>query len=593
MKSSDSFVSLDSLQDQVRDRAASAPWRSLDQLAGTAGFNAFLNAEFPAAVELTDLKRRDFIKLMGASIALAGATGCSRQPQEKILPYGRQPEQLVPGKPLYFATALPWQGLGRGVLVESHMGRPTKIEGNPDHPASFGKSDALMQAAILDVYDPDRSQVPKNLGRIATWTRFVSDLKRRLVDHEADQGKGLRILTGPISSPTLGDQLHQLLTRFPAAKWHHYSPVGRDTGYAGTEQLFGQPLEALYHLTQADVIVSLDADFLTDPAAGLAHTRDFAAGRRSGAEGGSMNRLYVAECTPTLTGAAADHRLAVSPSELQQLAAAFNSGDTHGLSESASRWLQAVLADCKRNRGRCVIIPGQQQPAAFHAQAHHLNQSFANVGRTVTYTEPATQSGMPTSHTLVELRDDMAAGAVSQLVIIGVNPVYDTPPEMRFAQLMELVASRIHLGLYEDETARLCHWHIPQAHTLESWGDIRAIDGTVTIQQPLIAPLYDGKSALDLISSMQEKGGRKGYDLVRDYWQPKMTGLDFETAWQTAIHNGTVAGSALPVVQPTIKAAPPPLQQASSWSFDPTPPFMMAVLPTMPGYRSCPNPSAN
>jgi molybdopterin-containing oxidoreductase family iron-sulfur binding subunit len=507
-------------------------WRSLEALSGTAEFKEFLHREFPqnASEWLDPVGRRGFLKLMGASLALAGVSACTRQPDEELVPYVRQPEELVPGKPLFYATAMPFAGAGAGLLVESHEGRPTKIEGNPDHPSSRGATDLYAQAAILGLYDPDRSTTITNLGEIRSFASFVALVQGVISAQQTKQGSGLRILTETVASPTLAAQMDSVLERFPRAKWVQWESVGRHNVREGSRLAFGDYVDAQYAIEKADVILSLDADFMCTGAAGVKHARAFASRRRIDGDRSQQNRLYVVESDPTNTGTKADHRVGMRASDIEgfaravamQLGVAGASGGT--VPEIAAKWIAPLVADLQAARGRSLVIAGDGQPAAVHALAHAMNAALANVGTTVTYTQTAEARPMDQRAALRELVGEMNAGTVDFVMIMGANPVYTAPVDLNFAQALQKVRLRAHLGLFEDETAALCQWHINEAHFLEAWGDVRGDDGTVTIIQPLIAPLYNGKSALEVMAAFGQAGERSGYDLVREYWS-RQSGL--------------------------------------------------------------------
>jgi MoCo/4Fe-4S cofactor protein with predicted Tat translocation signal len=549
---------LDLASVRTRLQAASGPeyWRSLDELAGTPEFQELLHREFPqGASELVDpVSRRTFVKLMGASLALAGVTACTRQPAEKIVPYVRQPEEILPGKPLYFATAMPLAGYATPLLVESHEGRPTKIEGNPDHPVNRGSADVFAQASILGLYDPDRSQTLTYRGDIRPWGVFLSAIKAAVDAKRALGGDGIRLLTGSVTSPTLADQLRQLLAEFPAIKWHQWEPAGRDESREGARLAFGEYVDVHYRLNKAQVILALDADFLGSGPGSLRYAREFAEGRRVTGGRREMNRLYAVEATPSATGTIADHRLpiqasAIGPFALALAAALGVPGAVAGpVATEAASWVAPLARDLQRHRGASLVVAGDEQPAAVHALVHAINQALGNIGETVVCTEPVEAAPANQLASLRALAADMEAGKVDTLVILESNPVYTAPADLKFDdRLMAKVPLRIHLGLYEDETSALCHWHIPAAHYLESWGDARAADGTVTIVQPLIAPLYGGRSAHELVGAMVSKqAGQSGHDIVRAYWQQR-TGLKdaaFDRFWRKALHDGLVADTA-------------------------------------------------
>ncbi len=531
-------------------------WRGLDEIAETAGFREFLHREFPRqASEWTDdVSRRNFLKVMGASLALAGLSGCVRNPTEKIVPFVKSPENLVPGKPLYYATALTRRGVATGVLVESHMGRPTKIEGNDLHPASLGGTTASMQASILSLYDPDRSQVMRHLGEVRPWESFLSAVRDAMTAQKAQGGKGLRILSESITSPTLTRQIEALLAEYPAARWHRYEPIHDDSAREGVRMALGRDADVRNDLAKAQVIVSLDADILFDGPAAPRSIRDFAAGRKVAGGGhdhaAAMNRLYVIESGFSPTGAKADHRLAVAPSDVDVLARALaGQVGVPGVTADAGAhkgWIDAVARDLRGHAARSVVIAGESQPPAVHALALAINNTLGNIGTTVIVTEPVESDPVSKTDSLRDLVRDMNAGGVEMLMILGGNPVYNAPADLGFAAALDKVGLRFHHGPYIDETSELCHWHIPEAHPLETWSDARAFDGTVTLIQPLIAPLYEGKSAHEIVAALAGRSDRTGFDLVRETWKERSGALDFEKWWRKALHDGIVENTELP-----------------------------------------------
>jgi molybdopterin-containing oxidoreductase family iron-sulfur binding subunit len=549
---------------RARVAAAKGPeyWRSLEELAGSAEFQEMLHREFPkGAPEWLDaVSRRGFLKLMGASLALAGMTACTKQPLEPIVPYVKQPEELVPGRPLFYATAFTLGGYASPVLVESHLGRPTKIEGNPEHPASLGGTDIFSQASILEMYDPDRSQTITHLGEVQSWSAFLAAIRGPLSVQKGLQGAGIRILTRTVTSPTLADQLRSVLKMYPQAKWHVYEPINRDNVYAAAQLAFGQPAETHYDFEKADVILSLDADFLSAGFPGSTrYIRDFAKRRNPD---GPMNRLYVVESGMSATGAKADHRLPLRASAVDNavhvLAAGCGiaAGGAHPIfSEKEQDYLLAVVVELKAHHGSSIVIVGDHQPPVVHAIAHAINEKLGNVGKTVFYTEPVDANAVNRTESLKDLVADMRAGKVDLLFILGGNPVYDAPADLGFADALKdsNIPQRVHLGLYQNETAELCHWHVNQAHYLEAWGDARACDGTVSIVQPLIAPLYDGKSAHELAALIAGESGASGHDIVQSYWQKQHTDTDFEMFWRRSLHDGWVEGTKFTPKQVTAK----------------------------------------
>jgi molybdopterin-containing oxidoreductase family iron-sulfur binding subunit len=529
-------------------------WRSLEELAGSAEFREMMHREFPkgASEWLDAVSRRGFLKLMGSSLALAGMTACTKQPFESIVPYVRQPEELVPGRPMFYATAFTLGGYATPLLVTSREYRPIKVEGNDRHPVTQGASDAFAQASLLDLYDPDRSQNVVYLGDIATWGTFVGAIEERLNEQKKKGGAGIRILSRPFSSPTLADQMQQVQKNFPEAKWHFYSPVNRDNVYEGSRMAFGQPVETTYKLDAADVIVSLDADFLQSGYPGQTrYARDFAKRRDPDSE--KMSRLYVIESTPSATGVKADHRLAVKAGDIAQRTARLHDGLVRSApstilataSDRENNFLEGLLDDLRQARGSSVVIPGDYQPPVVHALAHAMNAALGNVGKTVFYSDPVLNFTDNQNDSLKDLVADMKGGKVELLVILGGNPVYDAPADFGFYDALKNsnIPLRIHLGLHNDETAELCHWHINEAHYLEAWGDTRAYEGTVSLLQPLIAPLYGGKSALELLSLFAGQGEATGYWLVQNYWKSKHAGADFDLWWRKSLEQGWVDGT--------------------------------------------------
>jgi MoCo/4Fe-4S cofactor protein with predicted Tat translocation signal len=550
---------------EVKDklaRAKSGPqyWRSLEELAQTDGFVEMLHREFPrqASVWPEGASRRDFLKLMSASMALAGLSACVKQPLEPIVPYVRQPHQLVLGKPLFFASTMPFAGYGLPVLVESHEGRPTKIEGNPEHPASLGGTDVFMQASILDMYDPDRSQNVTYEGEIRNWEAYMDAIGGPLNSQRALQGSGLRILTRAVSSPTFASQMNDVMKAYPQAKWIQYDPVGRDNVRAGAQMAFGQYVDTRYQLDKADVILALDGDFLSSGYPGfLLYARQFAS-RRNPDLKDKMSRFYSVQSTPTNTSGKADNSLPVRASEVEQVARAIAAGIGIGGGQAAAgaqkQFIDKVVNDLKAHHGAAVVIPGDNQPASVHALAHAMNQALGAVGNTVVYTDPIEAKPMDQLAALKELVNDMNAGHVGLLLIIGANPVYDAPQDLHFKDAMNKVALRVQHSLYRDETGELCHWHINATHYLEQWGDTRAIDGTVSLMQPLIAPLYDGRSEYEFINTLAGQPADTGFEMVQRYWQGEMKSANFEEDWRRALYNGFVPNTAAPVKNVSAKA---------------------------------------
>jgi Fe-S-cluster-containing dehydrogenase component len=516
-------------------------------------------AELAAGVDdpPDELARRDFLRVMGAALAMTGLAGCTRAPDEAIVPYVSQPPEARPGVPSFYATAMVTAGVAIGLLVESHEGRPTKVEGNPEHPASLGATGAMEQASVLDLYDPNRASAIRRHGAPETWSAFA----RAFARPEGDRGRGLHVLLEATGSPLVADQLARLRARFPECAVHLHGDASRPAAWEGARLAFGKVLDAHLDLSGADVIVALDADFLTTRGDSLRLARQFADRRRVHGPADTMSRLYVAEAALSVTGAAADHRLAMKCGKVLALGAALLAavaGEAKGLPAAAARvaawsdhrganarWIDAVASDLGAHRGRCVVIAGDGQPAAVHAIAHALNALLGNFGRTVSLTpSPIVDAGGP-GHDLRGLARALAAGAVDTLLVLGANPVYTAPRDLDLAARIRDARESAFLGAYENETARVCDWFVPQAHYLESWGDARAFDGTISIVQPLIAPLHGGRTVSEVLAVLLGDGTRTPYDLVRDAWR---RGGGSNAAWVAALARGVVRGSALPAI---------------------------------------------
>jgi molybdopterin-containing oxidoreductase family iron-sulfur binding subunit len=555
---------VEAIREQLRASRGQQFWRSLDQLADTAAFRELVEREFPAgASEMPDpVTRRTFLKLMGASLALAGVTGCTYMPPEKIAPFDRQPLGRTPGIPNYFASAVSLNGYGAGVLVRSNDGRPTKIEGNPLHPASLGGTDLFTQAEILTMYDPDRSRNVLRSGATSSWQEFTATLASSLSAQSAAGGAGIRLLTPTVTSPTLAGQIDALRAAFPNARWYQYEPINRDNVYAGAVAAFGEYVSTRYDLSEAQVVLALDADFLAPGPGFVAYARAFADGRKVDQTSQEMNRLYVVEAAPSTTGITADHRLPLKAREVEAFAHALagllgvkQGASAEALPEQARVFVERVAADLQAHQGASAVIAGDQQPPAVHALAHAINNALGNVGSTVIYTEPVEARATNQTDEIASLANEIRAGDVELLVMLGGNPAYNAPGDLRFDDLILQVPLSVHLSLFVDETSQRVTWHIPAAHTLESWSDTRAFDGTVSVVQPLIEPLYQGKTPHELLAAMLGQADAKPYDIVRGFWQESGAGNgSFEPFWQGALASGVVSGSAAPTATPALNA---------------------------------------
>ncbi|MDM7914869.1 MAG: TAT-variant-translocated molybdopterin oxidoreductase, partial [Candidatus Eisenbacteria bacterium] len=551
-------------------------WRSLEDHAGTPEFQAMVEREFPGETweKLPPATRRSFLKVMGASMAMAGLAGC-RWPKEKIVPFSRSPE-YTPGNPLAYATSMEIAGVGTGLLVTSFDGRPIKIEGNPDHPASRGATDLFAQALVLELYDPSRSKdVARRDGsrrQASDWDAFESFAREHFgamrggataaaagaVAGSSVNGSKFRILSEASGSPSMAAMREALLAAYPGAVWHEYEPLSRDGERAGTAIAFGRPYRPQLFLDRADVVVCLDDDLLVRHPDAVRMSRDLMSGRS--ADSGRMNRLYAIESAYTNTGSVADHRFAV-PASLTgvvaaRLAEALADEGAIGPAGAIAApfaghpyrpvFVKTIARDLAAARGRCVLTVGPRQPAAVHALVHHLNAALGNIGKTIDYTADPEPDRASHVDSIRDLAAAIDAGSVETLLVLGGNPVYDAPVDLDLGARIARVPHTIRLGLFEDETSAVCRWHLPRAHTLESWGDVRAWDGTVSLMQPLILPLYGGRSGIEVLSLLVDPTTpRTGHEIVRSLHQ-----ANDEAAWRTLLERGVLEGSAWPLETP-------------------------------------------
>ncbi len=570
-------MTLDQARARLAGKSGKTYWRSLDELADTPAFREMVGREFPqqAAEWIDPVSRRGFLKVMGASLALAGLSGCTKQPEEEIFPYVRQPEDLILGRPVYFATAYPFPTGGIPLLVKSDAYRPIKIDGNPEHPVNRGSSDPLSQGTLLDLYDPDRAKRIVYRGDTRTWAAFLAAFRSTLADKKASGGAGLYILSDTVTSPTLAAQWKAAQQRFPNAKWVQWDPVNRDSAYAASKAAFGDYYDAQYRLQGADVILSLDADFLS----GITHpgflrlAADYAARRRAGASEMdlNLNRLYVVESTPSTTGFKAEHRLALRAGDVAPFAAALAAAVGPGAAPQPEGWspeqlkfLSVLAADLKANAGRCAVIPGEQQSPQVHLAAMAINQALGNAGKTVIYTETVNPMPSIQGDDIRSLAADIHAGKVDWLLILNTNIVYNAPADIQIEDLLNKVKTTAYLGSHVDETANVVDWHINSAHYLEYWSDVRAYDGTATVVQPMIEPLYGGKSAHEIVQSMLDDPDLSAYDAVRKNWSAALGPGDPEPAWRKLLHDGFLANSAFPEKTLTCKAVSSPASPAAA-----------------------------
>jgi len=559
-------------------------WRSLEEYSQTPEFMELVEREFPALLEdvITPQNRRSFLKLMGASLALAGfglASGCRRWPDEKIAPFAHRPEGYVPGTSVPFATSWDLGGYGRGLIAKSYDGRPIKLEGNELHPINGGRvtvagqefaagtTDAITQAQILSFYDPERSRHPQErqfeagtervgvLGAPRTMDEFKAWARPYFDAMANSRGSGLAILTGASSSPSFADMKRRFAAKFPSAAWYEWEPISRDNEIAGAELAFGRAFRPQYNFANADVIVALDSDFLLSHPAALKHARDFASRRRDPQRG--MSRLYAIEGTLSVTGSNADHRLAVNTRyvgavafrlathlDASGVAGIGTTGGVEDRTDEISLFIQALGADLVASQGRSIIVAGPRQPAEIHALVHAMNAALGNVGQTVSYTIEPEYERQPHADSIRALADAMHDGSVQTLLIMGCNPVYDAPDDVNFPDAMMGVPTSIHLSLYDDETSAKCNWHVPAQHFLEEWGTTRAWDGTIAPIQPIIEPLYGGLSWSDMLA-LAAGDASDGYQIVRRWFDEEIGGD--EAVWRTMLHDGVLVNSVWPV----------------------------------------------
>jgi MoCo/4Fe-4S cofactor protein with predicted Tat translocation signal len=531
-------------------------WRSLGELERSPESRAFREREFPeGASDPPDaISRRHVLTLLGASASLAGLAAC-RRPEEHIVPYVQPPETVIPGVPRYYATTMPNGTSAYGLVVESHEGRPTKIEGNELHPATLGSSSARMQATILDLYDPDRSRWVLKRGERATWADFVAAWAERAKDHAADGGASLALLAGPSSSPTLFRQVAAFRKAFPRARVVVHAPTGDQNALDGVTRAAGRVLLPVHKLDKAQTILSIDADFLHADPEMVRHTRGFSAARRVAKASDAMSRLWAVEAVFSVTGANADHRLRLPPrhipafvaalaAELAQAGLELDAPQVPPVPGVDAAWLRALAGELLARRGASLVLVGPRQPASVHAAAVAMNVALGNVGSTIEYREPSDVL-LPTPGALAELVAAMATGSVKTLVVLGCNPAYDCPADVGFAAAAAKLEALVHVGTHVDETGALASWHVPRAHFLESWGDARAACSTLSVVQPLILPLYGGKSDVEMVTLLAGGGDRPGHDLVQETWRGILGEKDFERRWDRVLHDGLLPDSTL------------------------------------------------
>jgi MoCo/4Fe-4S cofactor protein with predicted Tat translocation signal len=537
-------MSLVQVREKLKNVKGKRYWRSVDELANTAEFQAAVEREFPTAAQewVDPVSRRGFMKLMGASMALAGLAGCTKQPDEPIYPYVKAPEDLILGKPNYFATAVPFATGSVPALVKADSYRPIKVDGNPEHPYNGGGSDVFAQGSLLDLYDPDRSQKVTFDGENREFTEFAGNLRDAVV--ASKDGTGIYFLSATITSPTLARQWSEVQKAYPKAKLVQYDPAIAGTALTGSTS-------TQYALADADVIVSLDADFLSGASYPGFHklVRDYAKRRKTPE---NLNRLYAVESSTTTTGMKAEHRLGLRASEIPAFAAALAaavgvsgaSAPSYSWTPEQQKFLASVAKDLKAHAGKSVVIPGLYQDPSVTALAAAINQALSNTGKTVLVSaQPVNPLPSNQIADIKALVADLNAGKVNWLVILNTNPIYSAPADLDFASAFNKAKVTAHLGSHRDETGQIANWHIPSAHALESWSDARAYDGTISIVQPLIDPLYGGKTAHQVFQSLLDQPLLSPYDVVRETAKASIKG-DFELGWRKALHDGWIDGTA-------------------------------------------------
>jgi MoCo/4Fe-4S cofactor protein with predicted Tat translocation signal len=522
-------------------------WKSLNELAKNEEYQKFVEREFPEnATELTDqVSRRSFLRVMGASIALAGFASC-RKPVQKILPFNKQPEDMVLGEPFFYATSMPFQDTVTGLLVENNEGRPTKLEGNEEHPSSGGRTNIYHQAGILSMYDPDRSRSPRRNGESSSKDDFI----RFASDHFSDRSRSILFISEANASPTYNRLKQEALSTFPNASWVTFEPFDEENALEGTQLAFGSRLRTVNHFDRADVVVALDDDFMSPNGHknSVENAYKVTGRRKVTSTGDEMSRIYAVENSYTNTGSYADHRLKLKTSQVPAFTyalAARLSQSVSGLSAfanvsnefSSHDWVDKLANDLLDNRGNSVVTAGQQHSAGVHAAVAAINLALGNSGNTVTYHELPHHENRNEQSAFRDAVSQMQAGNFDTVVIAGTNPVYTAPADLGFAAALANVNIKIHLADYIDETSSVCDWHVNRAHFLESWGDGLSYSGQRSIVQPQILPLFDGFSEIEFLSTIITGEQSEGYDLVQDTWRQFITS-DFTRRWEVILHDG-------------------------------------------------------
>ena len=558
MRSRHTDIDLERLRTTLDQGRGPAFWKSLDAIAETPAFRRFLEREYPSAAHLASgPDRRGFFKIMAASLALSGLAACDDVEDGRAyeVPYVRQPERIEPGKSLVYASASIIDGFANGILVTTVNGRPIKIEGNPEHPWSRGGTDIFGQASVLDLYDPMRSQAVRYLNRIADWESFRNRMLGPIASLRGDKGRGLAILTGPITSPSLVAQLKALVAALPEARWHMASRGGSSSD-AASQAVFGERLDTRLHFDKARVVVAIDGDFLDAGPGQVGLSRRFAEARSASAEKGDLLTLHSVASTPSLTSAKADFHLTAEPLDMAglvaRLAVAVASPEP-AASDATSRWIARAAAALANAKGAGIVHAGATSDSDLLEAVHRLNGALGNIGSTVTLHPPV----LPQAGRLADLVVAMRAGAVSTLLMLDANPVYEAPGSLGFAEALTKVETKIHAGAHVDETALRSDWHLPLAHPLEAWGDALAVDGTPSLIQPTIRPFYEGRTLSEIMSLLFDQDSRDGLTIVKQYWQGKQEAGAFEAIWRKALTDGVVVQDTMPAKTVAIGPARP------------------------------------
>ncbi len=540
--------------------------------------------EFPGydPDELLNTSRRSFMKLMGASLALAGIglTGCRRWPKENIVPQTSNVEGKIPGIPENYATVMELNGVASGLLVKSYDGRPIKVEGNPTHPFSkvtdrYGSADRYAQASVLELYDPERARGVMQRAGVryaeANFDGFLAATKEMFTG----DGGAIAVLTEATSSPSFARMKTAFLKKFPKAKWYEYEPISSDNERVATQMAFGQPLRSQLQLDKADVIFSLDSDFIDSHPAHTRYANDWVK-RRKSADQGTMSRVYVAETRFSNTGAIADERLPMRPSRAGKLVSALAQrlgvsgfGAVADLTPEETKFIDAAAADLKAAGKNAVVTAGCHLPADVQAVAFAINAQLGSIGNTIVL-RPVEDANRPThADAIKQLGADLQQQfAVQTLLILGGNPAYDAPADLDFAKNLAQIPHTIHLSLYRNETSVACLWNVPKAHYLESWGDARAYDGTVSVQQPLIEPLFGGVTPTELLAMLIGEKVVAGQQIVRETIGAMLGANNNEKAYRRVLHDGILEGSATAAVTPAIKTVAAPKDVATNAAFE-------------------------